>query len=120
MQAMPGFIEPDPWLPLFQVRLLVQTGAALNGSLTTPPSPAPPSGAPQVPPGYPALIQFWMVVTSDAGARVAGAGGIGDVVLCMRATDTCASVIAGLAFDGAVRSAYDTSDTGTPWAGTLP
>lgn len=45
MQACPGFIDGDSWLPPFQVELRVQVGAAFKGS--------GPGGGPASPPHDP-------------------------------------------------------------------
>jgi hypothetical protein len=52
------------------------------------------------------LIQFWSVVMSEALAGFCTeAGGIGDVLLCIRATESCTSFFVGSSFEVARRSA---------------
>jgi hypothetical protein len=51
------------------------------------------------------LIQFCSVAISAAVATDAGLGGMGDVVLCIRSSATCASVIEMFAGSGLIRSA---------------
>jgi len=54
---------------------------------------------------YPALIQFCNAVMSDCGAPPEGGGIAAPDVICMRATDSCASVRLELSDDFFVKSA---------------
>ena len=101
MQAIPGSIDPEPEVPRVQVVLLVQVAATLKGSGVVPAST--PVAQPVV--GYPAEIQLWSAAISVCVAAGAPAGGIGLVVLIIRATETTAFVLLGSDFDGAVRFA---------------
>src|SRR5688572_22841894 len=74
MQAMPGFISGDSWLPPAHIVWLVQTGAQPE------------------PDGYPAATQAVRAAISAVVAFAAGAGGIGSRSFCMRASATSAFV----------------------------
>jgi hypothetical protein len=95
MQAWPGAMS-EP-VPPVQVELLVHVGAAPSGSGGpasgggggTPPSVT------QLPAGIPADTQDWKAATSAADTPALGAGGIGEVVDCIRTTDLAPLVCAG-------------------------
>jgi hypothetical protein len=74
---------------------------------------------PQLPVGYPAATQLLSVVTWAAVAGVAGAGGMGAVVLCMRITASCALVSLGTLREADISSARVTSE-GSPDSGVVP
>jgi hypothetical protein len=52
MQAMPGFIDDEPRLPLLQLVMLVHVGEAKSGSMLVAP-PVPPLPLPLLPPAPP-------------------------------------------------------------------
>ena len=100
MQVCPGSMDAEPLVPWFQVVLLVQVGGALSGS-----GGGAPASPPHEPEEYPPLIQFCNVAISAAVAAEAGAGGMGEVVFCIRCSATWASVIELFERSALVRSA---------------
>src|SRR6185295_19791056 len=120
---MPGFMFGDSRLPPVQVVLLVQVAGTAKGSgaITVPPPPPapPPPLVAQPVAGYPAAIQAVKTAVSAAVARVAGAGGMGAALSCMRAAPSAASVREGSRWDGAINAARLVS-AGAPTTGTDP
>src|SRR5579859_3898211 len=115
MQSWPASWFPSTGVPSENGAALENT---LDGATTTAPAPSAPASAllaPHEPFGYPALIQFWRIVTSDAGGRLPG--GIGDDAFFIRDSESCASFWLGISCEGAIRSAYVTSPARAPVIG---
>jgi hypothetical protein len=68
----------------------------------------------------PADTQAWKAPTSAAGTEAFGAGGIGEDVDCIRATDIAPLLCEGLPGDAAWSSASVASDWGAPPLGVEP
>src|ERR1044071_3928719 len=101
MQASPGFIDAEPREPPVHVVPLVHLGGTLKGSLT----PASLPVAQPVPGGLPVAFHVCSAAISAGVARVAGAGGMGAVALCIRVTAIVDTGTEGLLRAGAIRSA---------------